>query len=506
MRKIILFLLTIAVMFNLTACKAKNSDIELNPDGSVRPGTDKTVVNFWGWGDEEEVAVFRSLVDRFNSTNAYNIEVKYTQKPSNNYDSSMELTLNGSKPPDVFYVGDGKIKTWAHLGYLKPLDEYMAAGTLDTSDMWETAISRYRYNVRTTSSLPTDPLYGLAKDIGPTVVYYNADALRAVGVNIISKDEKDAAAAEARGYDPATKTFNNKIAMTFEDSLELFKLLTKSYNAASPCDYGYFNEWWFNYGWSVGGDVIKMNAAGDWEFSLGDTTPNYIKDGQFVTNPQGAVRLPSTRDMFTEFVRLSAPKSMNVDGAGKYGYEVTPNPNAVSTDGKVGYFTSGKVAMLVDGRWSVPTLRKNADFDWDVAPLPKHRDGLEAGHSGSMALSISIKSKVPNAAFKFIEYISGPEGQKAQAETGFNIPNQKSIAASEVFLQSDRKPQNAEIFLRAAAVQRPGDWALLRSNEWIDEWAPVLNNEVRNGTKTLPQFFDTVTARTNKKLLEYTKG
>ena len=41
-------------------------------------------------------------------------------------------------------------------------------------------------------------------------------------------------------------------------------------------DYGYFTEWWFNYGWSVGGDCLTdLSGEGDWNFSLLDASPNY---------------------------------------------------------------------------------------------------------------------------------------------------------------------------------------------------------------------------------------
>lgn len=541
--------LSASLLAGCAGCGNNNQDI---PDDG-RPSATTTVVKFWGWGDETEVGVFKELVDKFNKENGMNIEVRYTQKPSDGYDDNMQFTLNGSSAPDVFYVGDGKIKTWADLGFLRPIDDYVnKSEVLNVDDIWPTALQRYRYNVDTTTSLPTDPLYGLPKDIGPTVIYYNADAFASVGVTVISLNEADVAgfndgtkndalgkskadygitsAVPASGYFEldGKKIFNNKIAMTWEESVELSKLLTKSYNASSPTDYGYFTEWWFSYGWSVGGNCIEMDADGNWKFTLGDTTKNYkVNEGQSLTvggatynageivsyldksrltadDKAKCVELPSIKEAFTEFCRLSASKNFDVSGEGDYGYAVTPNPNTISTDGKVGYFTNRKVAMLVDGRWTVTNLRKNAKFNWDVAPLPKHKDGIEAGHSGSMALGMWSKTKVPNAAYKFIEFIASETGQAAQAATGFNIPNQKSLAATDVFLQPDQSPKNAEIFLRAAEVQKAGDWAFLRTSEWIDEWAGVLNNDVRNGNKTLNQFFNEVTARTNKKLLEYT--
>ncbi len=290
--------------------------------------------------------------------------------------------------------------------------------------------------------------------------------------------------------------------MTWEETVELSKLLTKSYNAKSPSDYGYFTEWWFNYGWSVGGDCIQWikdesAAGGHWEFSLGDSEHRIGTDGK---------PMPSMLDAFTEFVRLSMPKNIDVDGNGHYGYAIAPSPNTVNSFGKQAYFTSGKVSMMVDGRWAVLNYRKNMKYDWDCAPLPKASNGTEAGHSGSIGFGIWSKSKIKDKAFKLIEYLAGPEGQTAQAETGYCIPNQMSISKTEVFLQSDKKPSNSEVFVKAAAYEEAGDWTYLPDSLWIDQWSTVLNNEVRNGKKTLTQFFSEVTDRTDSYLLRYTKN
>ncbi|WP_025724391.1 ABC transporter substrate-binding protein [Acholeplasma granularum] len=443
----------------------------------------KTQINFWGWGDQSEVAVFRSLVDQYNETNEDNIFVNYTQKPSSGYESSMERTLSGSRAPDIFYVGDGTVKKWVELDYLYDITELVNnSEVIDLENIWPTAVSRYRYNKENRTSNETDPIYALPKDIGPTVIYYNADALKAVGVTIVSKDLDDATitSEEQQGFNLEAKIFNNRIPMTWEETQELSYLLTKKHNANAITDYGYYTEWWFNYVWSVGGDVLTMNNNGDYEFSLGSETPN-------------GENLPSTRDAFKHFVDLSTV------------HETSPKPNTISTVGKTNYFTTGKVAMMVDGRWSTVTIRKDANFDWDVAPLPVHENGIQAGHSGSMGFGIWKRTSKSQEAFKFMEYLSGPIGQAAQSETGFNIPNQIDLANTEVFLQSDQKPKNAKTFIEAAMHQRPGDWAYLPDSAWITVWAPTLNGAVLNGQTNIDQFFNQVTSATNQILKTYTE-
>ena len=63
--------------------------------------------------------------------------------------------------------------------------------------------------------------------------------------------------------------------MNWEEQRYLFKCFTKDYNTASPTKYGYVSEYWFNYGWSVGGDVVQYNGE-KYDFTLTDTSKNYL--------------------------------------------------------------------------------------------------------------------------------------------------------------------------------------------------------------------------------------
>ena len=115
--------------------------------------------------------------------------------------------------------------------------------------------------------------------------------------------------------------------------------------------------------------------------------------------------------------------------------------------------------------------------------------GVEAGHSGSVALCISSKTKVANEAWKFIEFCASEEGQSLQAEAGFAIPLQRDLANSPVFLDG-QAPRNAKVFIRAAEYETAGDWWYLKNNKWIDTWANVLNGSVRNGRLTMTEFYN----------------
>ena len=579
----------------------KGTDGTIGDDGIYRPSDTIAKVEFWINGDEYELEVFSDLVERFNKKFAGEIEVKLVQKPSDGYENAVQTALSGSKL-DVFYVGDAGYKSYAEQGLLYDITDWVNnSSEYDLSKMWSNVVTRYKYDVNTKlSGTDSGRYYGVPKDIGPTVIYYNETEFEKAGIKIISVAAEDldaynSGAADDRGNTKAAvglgdvtvneygyfvangqKYFNNQIPMSWDETVELSNIVQNS--MTNPNAYGYFTEWWFNYGWSVGGDCIQFVPTTDsaynggwYDFTLADATPNFIvaddagsvtvngteynageiisyqdKLGLKTTSSkqdyskkitaevlalvsEGKLnQLPSQREAFTEFVRLAAKTSTVVDtvnGEQLKGYGITPSPASIGGDaGKTQAFAQGEIAMLVDGRWNVSYFRdadSGVNFTWDVCPLPMYRDydvdgfgaernvtvhGIEAGHSGSVGLCINNNSSLKAAAWKFIEFVASEEGQSAQAAKGFAIPLQKDLANSEVFLQSGQMPKNSKIFLKAAEIQGAGDWWYLTDNAWIDDWAGVLNGDVRNGKKSMTEFFNSSSFMgTYAKLLEYTK-
>lgn len=524
----IVILLSLAMTFSFAACNGGGG--KLTPDG-------KKIIEFWGWGDEAETSVFQQLVDQFNAQSE-NVYVNFTKRPSGTYDQSLQTKLGSRQPVDVAFVGDSSIKKFASISatpLIEDLTPYIEnSDVINLDDMWDTQMQRFQFDTDTFQYSPNAPIWGLPKDLGPTVVCYNKTAMNLAEITVIENKpiEEITAEDEKHGYYVKNnqKYFNNSIPMTWEEMLEIGKILTKEQNPASPTDFGFYSQWWFFLGWSIGGDVIRFvendNPAyygGYWDFTLGDTSRNYIvKKGNSVivgekTYTEGeiigykdkglltendklkCIELPSMREAFDFFVSLDTGK--NAQGI-DIGNKISPKPSD-SIDSTL--FTSGKLAMYVEGRYMVPEFRRDITFEWDVAPLPKHKDGIEAGHSGSMCLVMSSRSKNKAEAFSLIEYLSGPIGQEALVKTGFNVPNQKSLANSEVFLNSELPPFNNEVFLRAAQIQRGGDWTYLPDDAWIAIWAPTLNGDVRNGYKTIDQLFSLYSNDVKTKLKTYTE-
>ena len=311
-KKIICLVMAVLVVFGLASCgnKKNKNDVELDDDGEiiVRPGQEATIVDFWMYGDNIELGVYQKLVSEFNKKHEGAIKVNMVVKDSEGYGNALNLVLRGSKAPDIFYISEIGFKAQAEQGTLLDITPYVNnSKDYVVEDMWDSAVSRFQYDVNTkTNDGPDKKFYGVPKDIGPTVIYYNETMFKRAGVTSISVAAEDLEAfnnnekaddrgkkkseygidcvVKEKGYfidNSGNKWFNNQVPMNWEETVALATLVQKNEN--DPNVYGYFTEWWFNYGWSVGGDCIQYiptndskYAGGVWDFTLMDDSANYI--------------------------------------------------------------------------------------------------------------------------------------------------------------------------------------------------------------------------------------
>ena len=99
----------------------------------------------------------------------------------------------------------------------------------------------------------------------------------------------------------------------------------------------------------------------------------------------------------------------------------------------------------MESRRVVPTFRTIDGFTWDMAGLPS---------LGSPALRLALRcllhdrrSDHKDAAWSFMEFALGPEGQRIASEAGRTVPSLRSVANSDAFLDPDALPSHAQVFL-----------------------------------------------------------
>lgn len=135
-------------------------------------------------------------------------------------------------------------------------------------------------------------------------------------------------------------------------------------------------------------------------------------------------------------------------------YNVTPSDGQKGSYTNAQLFLQGKMAMHLNGRWAVPRFRKDAKFNWDIAPFPYGEAGsiVDVDASG---WAMSKKSKNKRAAWRFILFLSSERMSKNFTKDGLIIPARKSIATSDYFLQKNQNPRNSQVFLNAIEQGKP---------------------------------------------------
>jgi len=265
-----------------------------------------------------------------------------------------------------------------------------------------------------------DALWGLPRDVSAFGLYYNANLFADAGVPLPGEGD----------------------AWTWDELYDAAAAIS----ALGDDIYGFgMNAWWANPGYFI-------NAAGS----------------SFFTEDFKACGLNNDATV----AGLSFARSLYADGlAVPYGTDSEPP------------FLAGSVGMFMNGRWATPGVIANADFEWNVAPLP---DG-PAGPSNWLfwgAYVVNAKTDYPAEAWDLVTRLTSAEIQGSIASLGANIPSRQTEAAIELFLGTlPDSGVNNQAFIDGAAAgvaEAPlffGDWSAI-DNAYGAGFTAVLNGEL----------------------------
>lgn len=584
-----------AVSMLLTAgCTKKTDDTPV-----VDTSEGFVTIEFYYDSQTRGEAEYIKLIDTYNQTQGQTDKVVVIGTPVPGITNSAQSHMMRDNAPNVITVGDKSFKSLAvQNGLMLSLEDY-AKDSGVTDDMPAELVNRFRFTSDTMEAGAGAELLGVPNGNAPKMFYYNAGYFKQQEINIISVSEQNLDAynkengtgfmphgyaeyaaenaevkawADAAGLvvstnlagDEVYKVFNEQIPTNWEELRYLSKCFTQTYNSSSPSKFGFMTEWWFPFGWSVGGDCIGYNGE-QYEFTILDDTPNYLvtanettvngrtyQQGEIVSyedkvnDPTVATNkdlypIKSQYDAFLEFNRYTKTRSdivdeKTIDGVKKtyYGYAIT---DAGSLSNRDGEFMAGNAAILAGEYTLCNTLKASGLADWDVAPEVQYREyvggsvyykdgtddfsdeylkvigktydgvmyngelhtengtpvvGLRAVNSIAEAYAIPTRSDPAkyDAAWKFISWASGPEGQLILSECNLCVPNQISLAVSDGFVNNENRIVDNLAAVGASVVEgRIGDWGYFEEGSWVTAWANVLNGSVRAGTMTLSEFY-----------------
>ncbi len=126
---------------------------------------------------------------------------------------------------------------------------------------------------------------------------------------------------------------------------------------------------------------------------------------------------------------------------------LSPNKEQLTLTPCAQLFIQGEAPMFISGRWSVPKINSQADFEYDVMPFPKDKSKYYIPLNAS-GWAVSKTSKNKSAAIDFILYLSSEENIEKLAESGLITPANKKVAYSNHF-------KNGKVFIDIIGISTP---------------------------------------------------
>ena len=137
--------------------------------------------------------------------------------------------------------------------------------------------------------------------------------------------------------------------------------------------------------------------------------------------------------------------------------KIMPDLQTLSENGTEVLFQSGKVAMITQGSWMVPSFRDN-DYtmkNCDIAVLPKGPDGTRVSIYNGLGWAAAANGKHTDAAWSLIEYLGSKDAQLKQAQLGVTMSAYKGLSDDWKNAVPDFHLQAYIDMLNATLVFRP---------------------------------------------------
>jgi multiple sugar transport system substrate-binding protein len=134
---------------------------------------DRRIRHFW-WGNPERDKRTFAVIDIFNKKNP-GIVVEGETLGFNDYFTKLTTQIAGGNMPDVIQQGYGVMLEYVDKGTLKPLDEAVAAGKIDTSKIDKSAIDAGTFRGK---------FYGLSIGANSMATLYNQRLFQEAGIDV----------------------------------------------------------------------------------------------------------------------------------------------------------------------------------------------------------------------------------------------------------------------------------------------------------------------------------
>lgn len=356
------------------------------PDGGDQgdEGSPGGAITLMVWAEPEELPAYREVVSTFEEQEP-GIEVQLTPfGEREDLLTRLSTSFAGGTPPDLFLLNYRFIGQYADRGVLEPVQPRIdSSHAFSVEDFYPQALEAFTFD---------GVLTCLPQNVSSLVVYYNVDMLKEIGLERPPEN------------------------WTFFDMVGLARNLTIDEDGdGAPEQYGLGVEASIirmaPFVWSNGGTLVDDEAAPT-RFTLEE---------------------PAAVEVMQSFFDLREE------------YRVIPTEHEIEAQSDEDRFLNGTTAMVLASRRETPSFRTITDFEWDVAPLPVFQEPAGILHSDAYCMTAGSQNK--DAAWRFMEFALGPDGQAITAEAGRTVPSLIEVSTSDVFLSPGQPPANSRVFL-----------------------------------------------------------
>ena len=312
-----------------------------------------------------------------------NVTVQFDFIPFGDYTSTLPLRLSGSNPPDAGWLVENVAATWLASGILADVGEVLRGDP----DYDFADLSEPAMGLW----VDGDSVFGVPFSTSPFIMIYNRDIFAAAGVDA-----------------PDVMIENGEY--TWENLAEALRVIVSEtgQNGLAPPDSGLYSG---ERVWHTLIPVIRAYGSDAW-----DADYNCL-----MNEPEAVEAIELFHSMIFEDRTVEQP-------------------------GQILDFPSGNVAAMI-GQLSRVAPLADAEFDWDIAPLPAGPAG-ETTVIGQAAFVVFNNSPNRDVAIDFLKFLTNQENTLAIAQ--FFPPIRASVLETDVLL--DANPTVAPESMRTAVI------------------------------------------------------
>jgi len=313
------------------------------------------------------------------------LETLYT---SSNYDDKLLASYSAGTQPDVLRLNDDYVLGYKTKNLIAPLDRYVRSSGIKRDDYFAAV---YDFPMQDGKH------YSWFLGANPRLIFYNVDLFGKEGVKL------PPAKWESRGW-------------TFDDFLDTARKLTK----VNPST-----------GQGVYGASVFDDTGNEQTFSINSGSPTgiYSKDGRKFTlaDPPGYEAMQWIADL-TNKHRVQPARQL-----------------ASELKGADDMFINQQLAMWFSSTGTILRLRRDAQFAFDVTPVPMRAKRLTESSIQTYALAVGAKN--PDNAWRLLSFFTEQEVARIFIDNGYVIPAKKTFVRDYVAANKGKHPANMELIV-----------------------------------------------------------